>query len=132
MHKSIIKIRNTIHAGINIHIFIFNKYAVAAISHHKQNAQLSPMKIFAGLILKNINATKVEIHIHNTVVAKYLWEMNRATANVNNTNMFNHPANQSSQSVMFTAFTMNIVAMNVSIGNPRHRWIIQNTGERFM
>ena len=66
------KIRNTIHAGINIQIFIFNKYVVAAINHHKQNAQLSHIKIFAGLILKNIKATNVAAHIHNTVVAKYL------------------------------------------------------------
>ena len=47
--------------------------------------------------------------------------MNRAIANVNNTKIFNHPANQSSQSVIFTAFTINIVAINVSIGNHRHR-----------
>lgn len=65
-------IRNTIHAGINIHILIFNRYAVAAINHHKQNAQLSPMKTLAGLILKNMKATNVDIHIPNTVVARYL------------------------------------------------------------
>ena len=115
------KIRNTIHAGMNIHMLIFNKYAVAAINHHKQNAQLSPMKTLAGLILKNMKATNVEIHIPNTVVARYLWDMNRATANVNNTNIFNHPASQSSQSVIFTAFTMNIVAIKVRMGNHRHR-----------
>lgn len=79
------------------------------------------MKIFAGLILKNIKATIVAMHIHSTVVARYLCEMNRAMANVKRTNMFNHPANQSSQSVMFTAFTINIVAINVNIGNHRHR-----------
>lgn len=126
------KIRNTIHAGMNIQIFIFNKYAVAAINHHKQNAQLSHIKIFAGLILKNIKATNVAAHIHNTVVAKYLWEMNSATANVNSTKIFSHPANQSSQSVIFTAFTIKIVAINVRIGNHRHKWIIPNTGERFI
>jgi hypothetical protein len=79
------------------------------------------MKIFAGLMLKNIKATKVAIHIHSTVVARYLCVINSAIANVKRTNMFNHPANQSSQSVMFTAFTMNIVAINVNIGNHRHR-----------
>lgn len=121
MHKSIIKIKNTIHAGINIQIFIFNKNVVAAMSHHCANAQLSHIKILAGFILKNMKATRVEIHIHNTVVAKYLWEMNKAIANVNNTKIFNHPANQSSQSVIFTALTMNIVDMNVRIGNNRHR-----------
>ena len=111
---------------------MFSKYVVAAINHHKQNAQLSPINTFAGLILKNINATKVEIQIHNTVVARYLWEINNATANVKSTKIFNQPANQSSQSVIFTAFTINIVAINVNIGNHRHRWIVPNTGARFM
>lgn len=72
-------------------------------------------------MLKNMKATRVAIQIHNTVVAKYLCEMNKAMAKVNNTKIFNHPANQSSQSVMFTAFTINIVAINVSIGNHHHR-----------
>jgi hypothetical protein len=84
------------------------------------------------LILKNMKATRVAIHIHNTVVARYLWDINKATANVNSTNIFNHPANQSSQSVMFTAFTMNIVAINVNIGNHRHRCTTQNNGEKFI
>ena len=113
-------------------MLIFNKYAVAAMSHPKENAQLSHMKILAGLILKNINATKVEIHIHSTVVAKYLWDINRAMANVNNTKIFNHPASQSSQSVIFTAFTINIVEINVRIGNHHHKWIIPKTGDKFM
>jgi hypothetical protein len=68
-----------------------------------------------------MNATKVDIHIHNTVVARYLWDMNRATANVISTKIFNHHANQSSQSVIFTAFTINIVAINVRTGNHRHK-----------
>lgn len=46
-----INIRNTMTAGIKIHILIFNKYAVAAIIHHNANAQLSHMKIFAGFML---------------------------------------------------------------------------------
>ena len=91
------------------------------MSHHSANAPLSPIKILAGLILKNMNATKVDIHIPNTVVARYLWDMNRATANVIKTKIFNHHANQSSQSVMFTALTINIVAINVRTGNHRHR-----------
>ena len=120
-------------AGMRIQILIFSKYAVDANSHHSANAQLSPMKIFAGLILKNMNATNVAIHIHNTVVARYLWDMNKATANVIRTNTLNHPANQSSQSVMFTAFTINMVAMNVRIGNHRHRWItLGNNGARLI
>ena len=102
------------------------------MSPHRAKAQLSHMKILAGLILKNINATRVEIHIHNTVVAKYLWEMNRATANVNSTKIFNHPANQSSQSVIFTAFTINIVAMNVRIGNHHQSLIVQKIGARLI
>ena len=115
------KIRNTIVAGINIQMLMFSRYAVEAINHHSANAQLSHIKILAGLILKNIKATNVATHIQRTVVAKYLCEINRATANVISTNMFNPPANQSSQSVIFTAFTMNIVAINVRTGNPRHR-----------
>ena len=66
------KIRNTIQAGINIQILIFSRYAVAAIIHHKENAQLSHINTLAGLILKNMKATNVAIHIHKTVVAKYL------------------------------------------------------------
>ena len=120
------------HAGIKIHIFMFNRYTVAAIKPHNEKAQLSHMKIFAGLMLKNIKATNVAIHIHSTVVARYLCEINRAIANVNKTNIFNQPANQSSQSVIFTAFTINIVAINVNIGNHRHRCITQNNGERLI
>ena len=66
------KIRNTITAGMKIQMLIFNRYAVEAINHHKAKAQLSHMNTFAGFILKNIKATSVEIHTHNTVVAKYL------------------------------------------------------------
>jgi hypothetical protein len=91
------------------------------------------MNILAGLILKNMKATNVAAHIQSTVVARYLWEMNKATAKVSSTKIFNHPANQSSQSVMFTAFTMNIVAINVSIGNHRHKWItFWKSGDKLM
>lgn len=68
-----------------------------------------------------MNATNVAIHIHITVVAKYLCEINKATAKVIRTKIFNHHANQSSQSVIFTAFTIKIVAINVKTGNHRHR-----------
>ena len=90
------------------------------------------MNTFAGLILKNMKATRVEIHIHSTVVAKYFWEINRATANVISTNIFNHPANPSSQSVIFTAFTINIVAMNVKIGNHHQSLIVQKIGAKLI
>ena len=106
---------------MKIHMLIFNRYAVAAINHHRAKAQLSHIKILAGLILKNMKATNVATHIHSTVVARYLCEMNRATAKVISTKIFNQPASQSSQSVIFTAFTINIVAMNVRIGNHRHK-----------
>ena len=132
VHRSIMKIKNTITAGINIQILIFNKYAVDAINHHRQKAQLSHINTLAGLILKNMKATRVEIHTPNTVVARYLWDMNRATAKVSNTNMFNHHASQSSQSVIFTALTMNIVAINVNIGNPHQRCTTQNNGDKSM
>ena len=120
------------HAGINIHMLMFNKYAVAAMSHPNANAQLSHINILAGLILKNMKATKVAAHIHNTVVARYLWEINKATANVIKTKTFNPHANQSSQSVIFTALTMNIVAINVKIGNHHHKWTIPNNGDRLI
>ena len=117
---------------MKIQIFIFNRYAVAAISPHKAKAQLSHIKILAGLILKNINATSVAAHIHNTVVARYLCEINKATANVISTKIFSHPANPSSPSVIFTALTMNIVQMNVKIGNPRHKCIVPNRGAKLI
>ena len=127
-----IKIRNTIVAGIKIHMLIFSKYAVAAISHHRQKAQLSHIKILAGLILKNMNATNVATQIQRTVVARYLCEMNRATAKVISTKIFNHPASQSSQSVIFTAFTINIVAIKVSTGNHHHKWIVPKSGAKLI
>lgn len=68
-----------------------------------------------------MNAISVATHIHKTVVARYLCDINRAIANVIRTNTLSHQANQSSQSVMFTAFTINIVIMNVSMGNHRQR-----------
>ena len=111
---------------------MFSKYAVDAINHHKQNAQLSHINTFAGLILKNMNATNVAAQTHRTVVAKYLWEINRATAKVSNTNIFNHHAKPSNQSVIFTAFTINIVAMNVSIGNHRQSFTIQKRGDKLI
>ena len=58
--------------------------------------------------------------------------MNNATAKVSSTNIFNHHASQSSQSVIFTALTINIVAINVKIGNPHHRCTTQNNGDRSM
>ena len=120
------------HAGMKIQMLMFNRYAVDAINHHKAKAQLSHIKILAGLILKNMNATNVATHIHNTVVAKYLCEINRAIAKVSSTNIFNHHASPSNQSVIFTAFTINIVDINVSIGNHRHKCIIPNTGAKLI
>ena len=113
-------------------MLMFSRYAVAAMIHHKAKAQLSHIKILAGLMLKNIKATNVATHIHNTVVAKYLCDINNAMANVSKTKIFNHQANQSSQSVIFTALTINIVAINVSTGNHRHKCIIPNTGDKFI
>ena len=127
-----INIKNTITAGMNIPILMFSRYAVEAISHHKQKAQLSHIKTFAGLMLKNMKATNVDAHTHGTVVARYLCDINKATAKVISTKIFNHQANQSNQSVIFTALTMNIVAINVRIGNHRHRCISQNNGDKLM
>ena len=79
-----------------------------------------------------MKATSVATQIHRTVVAKYLWEINRATANVIRTKTLNHPANPSSQSVIFTAFTINIVAIKVSTGNHHHKWIVPKSGAKLI
>ena len=79
-----------------------------------------------------MKATKVAAQTHRTVVAKYLCDTNRATAKVSNTNIFNHHAKPSSQSVIFTAFTIKIVAMNVNIGNHRHSFTIQKRGDKLI
>ena len=53
-------------------MLIFSKYAVAAINHPNAKAQLSPIKIFAGKILKNINDAKTAPTIVTNVVAIYV------------------------------------------------------------
>ena len=61
--------KNSIKNGIIIQILIFNKYISVANSHHIANAPLSPMKIFAGKILKNINEAKTAQTMVTNVVA---------------------------------------------------------------
>ena len=55
---------------IQIQILILIKQIVEEINHHKQNAQLSPIKTLAGLMLKNKKANKIAIAIPRMVVAK--------------------------------------------------------------
>lgn len=48
---------------------MFKRYNNDAKNHPNAKAQESHINIFAGLILKNINAIKTAISIDNTVVA---------------------------------------------------------------
>ena len=64
--------KNSIKNGIIIQILIFNKYIRVANNHHIANAPLSPIKIFAGNILKNINDAKTAPTIVTNVVAIYV------------------------------------------------------------
>jgi len=60
---------NNITNGTNIPILIFNKYSREDRNHPKAKAPESHINIFAGLILKNINAINTAISIAKTVVA---------------------------------------------------------------
>jgi hypothetical protein len=51
---------------------MFKRYIKVANSHHIAKAQLSPIKIFAGKILKNINDAKTAPTIVTNVVAIYV------------------------------------------------------------
>ncbi|MEI8252895.1 MAG: hypothetical protein WCG25_04020 [bacterium] len=48
---------------------MFSKYSSDARNHHSARAPESHINIFAGLILKNINAISTAISIAKTVVA---------------------------------------------------------------
>ena len=72
MQRSTINGKNSTKNGIIIHILMFNKYISVANNHHIANAPLSPMKIFAGKILKNINDAKTAQTIATNVVAIYV------------------------------------------------------------
>ena len=58
--------------------------------------------------------------------------MNVTTANTSNSTHMSHPANQSSPSVIFIAFTIAIVKMNVKIGQNIHKCTFPAIGRRFM
>lgn len=99
-----------------IQILIFNKYINDASNPHNAKAQLSHINIFAGKILKNINDAKTAQTITTNVVEMYVPDTKVITANTINSTHINHQTNQSSPSVMFIAFTIAIVNMNVKIG----------------
>jgi hypothetical protein len=63
------KILNRRRKGIKIQILILRRKRVVAMSPPSAKAPLSPIKILAGLILKNINPTKQAIVTPSTVVA---------------------------------------------------------------
>ena len=113
--------KNSIKNGMIIQVLIFNKYINAANNPHIAKAPLSPINILAGKILKNINDAKTAQIITTNVVAMYVWFTNVTTDKTNNSIHINPPANQSNQSVIFMAFTMAIVIINVKIGQKIHK-----------
>lgn len=113
--NSIKKRENKIKKGIHIHIFIFKRYNKEAINHPKARDQLSQRKIFAGLILYRRNQTYAHIITHINVVARYHLYINVIIHKLNNTIKPNQVANQSSQSVIFTALIIAIVKIKVKI-----------------
>jgi len=127
-----IKIANTIRNGINIHILILRIYSIVANIHHSAKAQLSHINIFAGLILKNMNAIKHAIKIQIIVVAKYAPLKNITIVNKNRTILINQPANQSKPSVILIAFTILIVIKNVKTGANNQISILPAIGQRFI
>jgi hypothetical protein len=66
---STINSRKMMTNGMMIPSLMLSIYRSEARNHHRAKAQLSHMNILAGLILKNMNATKIAIKIAITVVA---------------------------------------------------------------
>ena len=116
--------------GINIQVLIFNVYKSAANNHHIANAQLSPINILAGFILKNRNAINIAIIIAITAVAMYVQLKNVTTPRTKNITAINPHANQSNQSTILIAFTILIVIKKVSIGKNIHISILPAIGQR--
>lgn len=124
--------KNKIKNGMIIHILIFRRYINAANNHHIAKAPLSHINIFAGKILKNINDAKTAQTITTNVVAMYVWFTKSIDESTKISSHINHPANQSSQSVILMAFTIAIVNTNVKIGRNIQRCTFQAIGRKFM
>ena len=106
---------NTIN-GIKKLSLRLRRYTNAESNHHSANAQESPIKTFAGLILKRRNANNVPVMIPSSVVARYHQYMNVITDITHNKITIIHQANQSNQSVILIAFTIAIVRKKVITG----------------
>ena len=90
------------------------------------------MKILAGLILKNIKATRDAMVIPIIVVARYVPLKKVTIARTKRIILINPPANQSRPSVILIAFTMLIVTKKVRIGKKIPRSILPAIGQRLM
>ena len=84
--------------------------------HHRANAQESHINSFAGLILKNKNASNVATRIHTILLARYVQFRKVIAAKQAKIIVINHQANPSNQSVILIALTTATVAINVKMG----------------
>ena len=100
--------------------------------HHRANAHESHIKSFAGLILKNKNASKVATRIHTTLLARYVQLRKVIPAKHAKIITINHHANQSNQSVILMALTTATVAINVKIGKRINTWIFHAIGQKLI
>jgi hypothetical protein len=107
-------------------------YNSAANNHHIASAQLSPINILAGLILKNKNAINIATIIAITAVAIYVQLKNVTTANTKKIIAISHHANPSNQSTIFIAFTILMVMKNVRIGKNIPMSTLPAIGQRLM
>jgi hypothetical protein len=82
----------------------------------------------AGFILNRRNANIIPNKIHMMVVVKYHQKKNVITINTNSTIIVNPQANQSNQSVIFIAFTIATVKINVKSKYKIHKYISHHNG----
>lgn len=127
---SIIKSPKITKKGIKIPILILRIYNKDESNHQSANAQLSPIKIFAGLILKNIKAISEAIVIQIIVVARYVQLKNVTIAKTKKIILISHQAKPSNPSVIFIALTILIVIKNVIIGKKIHISTLPAIGQR--
>ena len=104
----------------------------AAMSHQKANAQESPIKIFAGLILNRRNASVLPNIIPISVVAKYRWLIKVIMAIKPKTIIISPPTKPSSQSVILIALTIVTVRKKVMMAYQNPRCISPAKGQRLI
>ncbi len=118
--------------GIKIPNLIFIRYMSEDSIHHRANAQESHINSFAGLILKNKNASNVATRIHTILLARYVQFKKVIAAKQAKIIVINHQANPSNQSVILMALTTATVAINVNIGNKIQTWILPAIGHKLI